>query len=132
MIFFYQNRCTLRSRTRERKKNLEKVTKSGCNNLGHSCSPLFNITAGSRRPANSNTFKMYTPNSPSLPFGLTQESFRELSFSRLECGVHDTFPVQTGGIFYFPWHRHQTDRRQRLYPAFSVSSERHRDTQSLM
>ena len=34
--------------------------------------------------------------------------FRELSFSRLECGV-TTGPVQTGGIFYFPWHRHQIE-----------------------
>ena len=39
-----------------------------------------------------------------------------------------TFPVQTGGIFYFPWHRHQIERPT----AFSVSSERHRDKQSLM
>ena len=30
---------------------------------------------------------MYTPNSPF--FGLTQEWFRALSFSRLECEVHD-------------------------------------------
>ena len=32
----------------------------------------------------------------------------ELSFSRLECGVHDKLHisnVQIGGIFYFPWHR---------------------------
>ena len=46
-------------------------------------------------------------------------------------GVHDsyTFPVQTGGIFYFPWHRHQiegTPHRTKKWPtAFSVSSERH-------
>ena len=29
----------------------------------------------------------------------------------LECGVHDKLHIsaQTGGIFYFPWHRHQTE-----------------------
>ena len=45
-------------------------------------------------------------------FGLTQEWFRELSFYRLECvesTTSYTFPVQTGGIFYFPWHRHQIE-----------------------
>ena len=53
-------------------------------------------------------------------FGLTQEWFRELSFSGLECGVHDrlhSYPLC--GIF-------------RIDTAFSVSSERHRDSQSLM
>ena len=39
-------------------------------------------------------------------FGLTQspEWFRELSFSKLEyeSTTSYTFPVQTGGIFYFP------------------------------
>ncbi len=42
--------------------------------------------------------------------GLTQEWFRELSFSRLECvesTTSYTFPVQTGGIFYFPWHQYR-------------------------
>ena len=43
-------------------------------------------------------------------FGLTQEWFRELSFSRLECGVHDRLHIYPlCGIFYFPWHRHQTE-----------------------
>ena len=23
--------------------------------------------------------------------------------------THFTFPVRTGGIFYFPWHRHQIE-----------------------
>ena len=33
--------------------------------------------------------------------------FRELSFSRLECGVHDRLHIYPMcGIFYFPWHRH--------------------------
>ena len=38
-------------------------------------------------------------------------------------GVHDsyTFPVQTDGIFYFPWHRHQIEGTN----GFSVSSEIH-------
>ena len=41
-------------------------------------------------------------------FGLTQEWFRELSFSRLECGVHDSLHIYPlCGIFYFPWHRHR-------------------------
>ena len=36
--------------------------------------------------------------------------FLELSFSK-SGGVHDKLhiPVQTGGIFYFPWHRHQIE-----------------------
>ena len=44
-------------------------------------------------------------------FGLTQpEWFRELSFSRLECGVHDRLHIYPlCGIFYFPWHRHQIE-----------------------
>ena len=30
---------------------------------------------------------------------------------RVGSGVHDsyTFPVQTDGLFYFPWHRHQIE-----------------------
>ena len=27
-----------------------------------------------------------------------------------------TFPVQTGGIFYFPWHRHRRERRLLVSP----------------
>ena len=43
-------------------------------------------------------------------FGLTQEWFRELSFSRLDCGVHDKLHIYPlCGIFYFPWHRHQIE-----------------------
>ena len=44
-------------------------------------------------------------------FGLTLECFRELSFSRLESGVHDKLHIsrQIGGIFYFPRHRHQIE-----------------------
>ena len=43
-------------------------------------------------------------------FGLTQEWFRELSFSRLECGVHDRLHIYPlCGIFYFHWHRHQIE-----------------------
>ena len=43
-------------------------------------------------------------------FGLTQEWFRELSFSRLECGVHDKVHIYPlCGIFYFPWHKHQLE-----------------------
>ena len=61
--------------------------------------------------------------------GLTQEWLRELSFSRLECGVHDRLHIYPlCGIFYFPWHGHQKEGTN----GFSVSSERHRDTQSLM
>ena len=42
--------------------------------------------------------------------GLTQEWFRELSFSRLECGVHDRLHIYPlCGIFYIPWHRHQRE-----------------------
>ena len=44
-------------------------------------------------------------------FGLAQERFRELSFSRLECGVHDRLHVYPlSGVSYFPWHRHQIER----------------------
>ena len=44
-------------------------------------------------------------------FGLTQEWLRELSFSRLEYGVHDRLHIYPlCGIFYFPWHRrHQIE-----------------------
>ena len=51
-------------------------------------------------------------------FGLTQEWYRELSFSRLECGlfffgvddrlhIYGIYPLC--GLFYFPWHRHQIE-----------------------
>ena len=49
-------------------------------------------------------------------FGLTQEWLRELSFSRLECGVHDrlhSYPLC--GIFYFPWQRHQIEGTNGFY-----------------
>ena len=44
-------------------------------------------------------------------FGLTQEWFREVSFSRLECGVHDKLHISSADwwIFYFPWHIHQIE-----------------------
>ena len=45
----------------------------------------------------------------------------------MESTTSYTFPLQTGGIFYFPWHRHNT--KQNGSTAFSVSSETHRDTQ---
>ena len=52
-------------------------------------------------------------------FGLTQEWFREWSFSGLECGVHDRLHIYPMcGIFYFPWH------------TLNVSFERHRETVS--
>ena len=40
--------------------------------------------------------------------------FRELSFSRLECGVHDKLHISRADcwdrrLFYFPWHRHQIE-----------------------
>ena len=42
--------------------------------------------------------------------GLTQEWFRELSFSRLECGVHDRLHIYPlCGISYFSWHKHQIE-----------------------
>ena len=42
--------------------------------------------------------------------GLTQEWLRELSFSRLKCGVRDRLHIYPlCGIFYFPWHRHQIE-----------------------
>ena len=48
--------------------------------------------------------------------GLTQEWFRELSFSRLECGVHDKLHIYPlCGIFYFPWHRHQIEGTNGFY-----------------
>ena len=48
-------------------------------------------------------FLVLTPNRPI--FGMTQEWFRELSFSRLQCGVHDMLHIYTMcGIFYFPCH----------------------------
>ena len=42
--------------------------------------------------------------------------FRELSFSRLECGVHDRLHIYPlCGIFYFPWHRHQIEGTNVFY-----------------
>ena len=42
--------------------------------------------------------------------------FRELSFSRLECGVHDRLHIYPMcGIFYFPWHRHQIEGTNGFY-----------------
>ena len=42
--------------------------------------------------------------------------FRELSFSRLECGVHDRLHIYPMcGIFYFPWHRHQIEGTSGFY-----------------
>ena len=49
-------------------------------------------------------------------FGLTQEWLRELSFYRLECGVHDRLYIyHLCGIFYFPWHRHQIEGTNGFY-----------------
>ena len=58
--------------------------------------------------------------------------FRELSFSMLECGVHDRldhlhiYPLC--GIFYFPWHRHQIEGTNGVYCLIRKT----RDSQSLM
>ena len=42
--------------------------------------------------------------------------FRELSFSRLECGVNDRLHIYPlCGIFYFPWHRHQIEGTNGFY-----------------
>ena len=42
--------------------------------------------------------------------------FRELSFSRLECGVHDRLHIYPlCGVFYFPWHRHQIEGTNGFY-----------------
>ena len=42
--------------------------------------------------------------------------FRELSFSRLECGVHDKLHIYPlCGIFYFPWHRQQIEGTNGFY-----------------
>ena len=42
--------------------------------------------------------------------------FRELSFSRLEYGVHDRLHIYPlCGVFYFPWHRHQIEGTNGFY-----------------
>ena len=42
--------------------------------------------------------------------------FREFSFSRLECGVHDRLHIYPlCRIFYFPWHRHQIEGTNGFY-----------------
>ena len=42
--------------------------------------------------------------------------FRELSFSRLECGVHDRLHIYPlCGVFYFPWHIHQIEGTNGFY-----------------
>ena len=60
--------------------------------------------------------------------GLTQEWFRELSFSKLECGVHDkgTLCLPTVWDLLLPL-TYTPDRE-----GTNGSSERHRDKQSLM
>ena len=41
---------------------------------------------------------------------------RELSFSRLEYGVHDRLHIYPlCGVFYFPWHRHQIEGTNGFY-----------------
>ena len=66
-------------------------------------------------------------------FLLTQECFRESSFSRLECGVHDRLHIYPlCGIVYFPWAWQTPATRWKGPTAFSVSSERRIDTQSLI
>ena len=51
--------------------------------------------------------------------GLTQEWFRELSFSKLECGVHDRLHIyDMYGIFSFPWHIHQIEGTNGMYCLF--------------
>ena len=45
-------------------------------------------------------------------FGVTQEWFRKLSFSRLECGVHDKLHISSADwwdVLLPPWHRHQIE-----------------------
>ena len=46
----------------------------------------------------------------------TQGCFRIVlrSLRVVESTTSYTFPVQTGGIFYFPWHRHQIERTDGL------------------
>ena len=61
--------------------------------------------------------------------GLTQTWFRELSFSRLECGVHDRLHIcPLFGIFYFTWHRQQIEGTssscngaKRTFPSFEAA-----------
>ena len=63
-------------------------------------------------------------------FVLTHEWLRDVSFSRLECGVPYKLHISNVDwrVLCFPWHRHQIEGTD----GFSVSSERHRDTQSVM
>ena len=51
-----------------------------------------------------------------FPFDTVQYRvvFRELCPS-LRVTTSYTFPVQTGGIFYFPWHRHQIKGTEGFY-----------------
>ena len=49
----------------------------------------------------------------------------------MESTTSYTFPVQTGGIFYFPWHRHQIEgtnglclfRKTQRYTISNVESQ---------
>ena len=55
-------------------------------------------------------------NLASLKWANTGVVFRELSFSRLECGVHDRLHIYPlCGVFYFPWHRHQIEGTNGFY-----------------
>ena len=72
-------------------------------------------TCMSKNVVNCNSVTVELPISNRL--GLTQEWFRELSFSRVECGVHNRlyiYPPPPCGIFYFPWYRHHMEGTRRL------------------
>ncbi len=61
-------------------------------------------------------------------FGLTQERFRELSFSRLQCEIPDRLHIYPQCGITSPG----IDTRQKGPTAFCISSERHRNTKLLM
>ena len=73
-------------------------------------------------PGSAERGTVLTPISKQPNFGLTQEWLRELSFSRLECGVHDRLHIYP--LCTWHSHRHQIEGTNSFYN--SVSSERHR------
>ena len=59
---------------------------------------------------------MYTVLQTAHLWANTGVVFRELSFSRLECGLHDRLHIYPlCGVFYFPWHRHQIEGTNGFY-----------------
>ena len=98
----------------ETKVNLMKLRKMSSRTVLLESKGAKNTTKGS---VTVSLFLSYTVYSKEPILGLTQEWFRELSFPRLECRVHDKFHIYPlCSVFYFPWHRHQIEGTKVYHP----------------